>query len=265
MDESGYEDLIRAIESDDPLVRRDAARELGERAAADAVPALIRALARPTPDGAAADHPEHASRAAAAVALGRIGDPGAAEALLDAISDPFNLGTAASTALGRLKPPPLAELVAATCDPNPWRRARAVSALGEIGGGAAFDAMVVLLADPNDAVCRAAAAAFEKLRDPRAVAPLVELLANRSRSTFVRSYAAMSLGALKDPAAVEPLVGELGSEDALMRRAAARALARIDDPRSRDRLVDLAASDPDKTVRDVVSRYLEPRDGQRRH
>jgi HEAT repeat protein len=263
MSDTPHDALIRALASDDPLVRRDAARALGDAAVVEAVPALIDALCRPEPDGG--DLAEHASRAAAAVALGRIGDPRAAEPLLAVITDPFNLGTAASTALGRLRPPPVDALVEATRDANGWRRARAVAALGEIGDPSAFDAMARLLADPNDAVCRAAAASFEKLRDARAVEPLLELFGDASRSPFVRSYAAMALGALKSPSAVDALTTALESDDTLLRRSAARALSRIDDPRSRERLADLAASDPDRTVRDVVRRYLEPRAGQRRH
>jgi HEAT repeat protein len=255
--------LISALRSDDALARRDAARELGDARVTAAVPALIEALRRPEPEDK--DLHEHTSRAAAAVALGRIGEPSAAGALLEAIADPFNLGTAASTALGRLKPPPVEALVAATRDSSPWRRARAAAALGEIGDRSAFDAIARLLADAEDAVSRAAAAAFEKLRDPRAVEPLLALLADASRSTFVRSYAAMTLGALKDPKAVDALLAELQSHDALMRRSAARALCRIDDPRSRDTLARLAAEDPDKSVREVVLRYLQPRPGQRPH
>lgn len=257
--------LIDALDSADPLERRDAARALGEARAQAAIPALVAALGRPMPEGLDADSSEHASRAAAAVALGVIGDPRATDALLEAIADGFNVGAAASTALGRLQPPPVDRLVEALADPTSWRRARAVMALGEIGDRSAFEAMRPLLDDREDVVRRATAAAFEKLRDPRAVAPLVELLADTSVSTFVRSYAAMTLGALKDAAAVEPLVCALDSDDALMRRAAARALCRIDDPRSRERLQQVAATDPDTSVRDVVRRYLEPRPGQRSH
>src|SRR6185369_4503427 len=101
------EELIEKLRSEDPLERRDAARALGEAGAVEAVPALVEALARPLPEGLENDHPEHTSRAAAAVALGRIGDPRAAAALLVAIADPFNLGSAASTALGKLVPPPV--------------------------------------------------------------------------------------------------------------------------------------------------------------
>ncbi len=262
------QELIEQLASDDPLLRRDAARELGERRTASAVPALIAALSRPMDverDTDTTDHPEHTSRAAAAVALGLIGDPSAASALLDVIDDGFNLGTAASTALGRLKPPPIDRLVEATRDTGAYRRARAVAALGEIGDRSAFDAMVVLLDDSDDVVSRAAASAFEKMRDPRAVGPLVRLLESANRSSFVRGYAAMTLGALKDPVSVEPLLAALDSDEVLLRRSAARALCRIDDERSRDRLAAIAADDPDRTIRQIVTRYLEPRPGQRQH
>jgi HEAT repeat protein len=229
--------LIVRLRSGDPVVRRDAARELGERGERAAVPALVEVLRRAPPRGAAESHPEHASRAAAAVALGRIGDPSAAAALLEAIADPFNLGNAASTALGRLSPPPVAELVSATSDPDPWRRARAVMALGEIGDASAFGTMAALLQDPDEAVQRAAASAFEKMRDPRAVTPLMRRLAREGASACSSN----------------------------LRRAAARALCRIGDPRAAEALARLADHDPDQTVRQVVSRYLRPREGQRGH
>lgn len=265
MSDESIEELIAKLSSEAPLVRREAARALGALEAKAAVSALVEALRRPVPDGLEADNPEHTSRAAAAVALGLIGDPSAAGALLEAIADPFNLGTAASTALGRLKPPPVEALVEALSDANPWRRARAVAALGEIGDTAHFESMARLLADPEDAVRRAAASAFEKLRDPRAVAPLVALISDATVSDFVRSYAAMALGALKDAAAVDALLAATESSDALLRRSAARALCRIGNAKADGRLRELADTDPDKSVRQVVLRYLEPREGQREH
>lgn len=255
---------IAMLSDPDPHVRREAARALGEAGVREAVGALCTLLERPA-EATDESHPEHTARAAAAVALGRIGDPAAAEALLHAIADPFNAGTAASTALGRLVPPPVGLLVEATRDTDPWRRARAVVALGECGDPAAFDAMVALLDDPDVAVRRAAAAAFGKLRDLRAVAPLVALLSRPEESAFVRSYAAVSLGSLKDRTSVDALLAALDAQDPLLRRSAARALCRIDDPRSRERLEVMAVEDPDKSVRQIVDRYVNPRPGQREH
>ena len=255
---------IAQLSDPDPHVRREAARALGDAGAREAVAALCALLDRPT-DGKDESHPEHTARAAAAVALGRIGDPAATDALLHAIADPFNAGTAASTALGRLNPLPVDRLVEATRDADPWRRARAVVALGACGDASAFESMVALLDDPEVAVRRAAAAAFGKLRDPRAVAPLVALLSRPEESTFVRSYAAVSLGSLKDRTSVGALVAALDSQEPLLRRSAARALCRIDDPRSRERLEAMAVEDPDKSVRQIVERYVNPRPGQREH
>lgn len=257
-------ELIRQLADEDPHVRRDAARALGEAEAKEAVAALCALLVRPAEE-VDESHPEHTARAAAAVALGRIGDPSATDTLIQAIDDPFNAGTAASTALGRLVPPPVEKLVAATRDASPWRRARAVVALGECGDAGAFPAMVALLDDPEVSVRRAAAAAFGKLRDPRAVAPLVSLLQRSDEATFVRSYAAVSLGSIKARESVEALIAALDAADPLLRRSAARALCRIGDPRSNERLADLAVADPDNTVRQIVERYLNPRPGQREH
>jgi HEAT repeat protein len=251
-----FEDLVEQLNSADPAKRRDAARELGVLGDARAVPALVEALRSTALDDDDEDLMAHASRAAAAVALGRIGDPRAADALLAACADPFKLGSAASTSLGMLRPPPLDALVAAARGENSWTRARAASALGEIGDPRGADVLLVLLRDSEDVVKRAAASACEKTRDPRAVAPLVALLVDESTTSFVRIYAAMALGAIGDRAAVDSLMDQTASPDSNVRRAAARALGRIGDPRSRALLERLAASDPDKTVRDVVAKYL---------
>jgi HEAT repeat protein len=250
------EDLVAVLGTGDHAGRRDAARELGVRGDPSAVPALIAALRRRPDAGADEDPLEHASRAAAAVALGRIGDPRATDALLEAASDPFKLGSAASTSLGMLVPPPIEALLDATRSDDPWLRARAASALGEIGDPSAVDVLIALLRDPQDVVRRATASAFERLRDARAVEPLVDLLVDETTSSFVRIYVAMALGALNDRSAVDALMNETRSADSNVRRAAGRALGRIADPRSRAVLEDLARNDPDKTVRDVASKYL---------
>jgi HEAT repeat protein len=250
------EELIASLKSDDAARRRDAARELGMRGDPLAVPALIDALRRPSQAHGVEDPVEHASRAAAAVALGRSGDASATEALLEAAADPFKLGSAASTALGQLQPPPVESLLQAARSTDKWLRTRAASALGEVGDPRAVDVLIALLRDEENVVQRAAASAFERLRDPRAVTPLIDLLRDPTTSSFVRIYAAMALGALGDPAAVEVLTAQVESPESNLRRAAARALGRIADPCSRGLLDRLAAEDPDKTVRDVVAKYL---------
>jgi len=255
--------LIDLLDSDDPGIRRDAARELGIRGAAEALPALMSAL-RPRhssgDDDREEDLLEHSARAAAAVALGRIGDADATPALLDAARDGFKLGSAASTALAQLEPPPIEALLRATSSENRWLRARSASALGEIGDPRGFDSLVRLLRDPEDVVRRAAASAFEKMRDPRAVDPLVDLLDDATTSNFVKIYVAMSLGAIGDRSAVSSLLRETGSTDSNVRRAASRALCRIGAPETRAELARLASEDPDKTVRDVIAHYLSKTD-----
>lgn len=263
--ETEIAEQIQLLSHSDPHVRRDAARALGEAAAREAIPALCELLAPPASGLDEESNSEHTARAAAAVALGRIGDPSATDALIAAIADPFNAGTAASTALGRLSPPPIERLIEATRDANAWRRARAVVALGEAGASSAFDAVVALLDDPEASVRRAAASGLERLRDPRAVEPLVGVLAREDEASLVRSYAAVALGAIKDRSSVEPLMRVLDSPEPLLRRSAARALCRIDDPRSRARLEAMTIDDPDATVRQIVDRYISPRPGQRQH
>ena len=83
------------------------------------------------------------------------------------------------------------------------------------------------LAYKKDAdVRRDAAFRLEKIRDPRAVEPLIGALADKQWE--VRMYAADALGEIGDPRAVEPLIGAL-NHDAEVRGHAAHALGKIGD------------------------------------
>jgi hypothetical protein len=89
-----------------------------------------------------------------------------------------------------------------------FTRARAVTELGKTGGPQAPERLVGLLRDDKSAIVRGnAALALGRMREPRAVEPLIEAV-NR-RDWLLQSAAAEALGALGDERAVEPLLRAL--------------------------------------------------------
>ena len=142
-------------------------------------------------------------------------------------------------------------LVRALGDGNDDVRDRAAEALGQLGDRRAVEPLVRALADRDNYVRRAAAEALGRLADPRAVERLVRALAdgdNDVRCAAAEALAALGepkwaqwvkgegddfrrLGASKDREAVEPLVWALADGDNDVRRAAAKALAALGEPK----------------------------------
>ncbi len=141
--------LVRALQDDNPLVARDAARALGAlgRLAAPSVPALMMALAH---------HDEHL-RIYAAEALASIGPQAAAATpdLTNLLNDPAaGVRWAACEALAALGPPAAAavpRLIDALKDEFLMVRICAAGALGHIGAKAAeaVDPLRAAAADPS--------------------------------------------------------------------------------------------------------------------
>jgi HEAT repeat protein len=98
--------------------------------------------------------------------------------------------------------------------------------------------------DKNTDVRRAAAEALGKIKDPRAVGPL--LSAFKDEHPVVHREAADALGKIGEPA-FEPLLSALKDEDWHVRRGAAEALGEIKDPRAVEPLLS-ALKDEDLAV-----------------
>jgi HEAT repeat protein len=81
--------------------------------------------------------------------------------------------------------------------------------------------------DKNASVCRSAIEILGKLKDKRAVPPVISALWNTSAE--VRRAAADALGQLEDGRAIEPLILVLGDSREQVRRSAADALAVLED------------------------------------
>ena len=143
----------------------------------------------------------------AAMALGRIGDARAVEALEEALKHK-----------------------------NEYVRDVAALALGEIGDAKAVEALIVALKGETASVRENAAKALGQIGDARAVEALEEALRGEA-SLYVRRNAAEALGRIGDSKAVEALVEVLrgGHED--VRMAAAEALGRIGDSKAVEALI----------------------------
>ncbi len=134
--------IVTALQDGDPSMRRQAARQLGTRAAKDAVPPLAKLLENDA---------DRSVRFHAATALGRIGDPAAIESLLAGLKEP-DLFTryATFTALNRIgKAQPKSWATIATglaSDQTPVREGT-LFAFRETYDPAAIDALAGFAAD----------------------------------------------------------------------------------------------------------------------
>lgn len=112
-------------------------------------------------------------------------------------------------------------------DTNKDKRRTAVMKLGLMGGDQAVRALInAVQNDHEDLIVRGRAALMlGKLRDPRAVEPLIRALDAPGFQTPI--FAAEALGKLGDPRAIEPLVMVLAVSRDKMRDTALQALERL--------------------------------------
>jgi HEAT repeat protein len=216
--------ILAALESNDPIARASAARQLGMAGPMGVWNKLLAAL----------DDPDPAVRLVAADALGRIDDPAAVPGLLIAINHPseqVRLGSA--RALGMMQVEAAVEpLRAMLLQGEGLETSTAAEALGRIGGKAATEALLATLADSEPTGrWHVAMAALEQMGEP-AVSPLVTMLDSQDASA--RRNAAQALGWIGSSSATEALVHILKRDgDGDVRAQAAWALGEIGDPAAR--------------------------------
>lgn len=201
------EQLFNDLQAKQPAIRQRAAQQLGALRAAQAVVPLIACLR---------DRSDRV-QAAAAEALGRIGDPHAVTALLHSFK-----GETYGLTDGEGSPSQYFMIVAS-----------AAKALGMIGDTPAVEALLKQLRVDNplsDEGSAAAAVGLGFVRDPRALPALINAL--RSSSHFVRSQAAEALGRLGDPHAAEALIVALRDRSWTVQLAAATALGDLGNSRA---------------------------------
>ncbi|MBI5181596.1 MAG: HEAT repeat domain-containing protein [Nitrospirae bacterium] len=148
------------------------------------------------------------------------------------------------------------------------QRKKGANNLAEMGKRAAPAApfLMELLRDDNDGVREHAALALGKVKDPRAVEPLIEALKVDDEDDDVRRNivfalgdigdpsAAEALGKIRDPRAIEPLIAalpliaEFNFQEKLIGKNAAWSLGKIGDPRAVKPLI-IALKDEEKGVK----------------
>jgi HEAT repeat protein len=208
--------LIAAFnESESPKVRLYAIQELAafEGPEADVMGTLIQAMS----------DPDATVRLGVAKALGTIGDPNAADALMAALGDPAS-----------------------------QVRAAAARSLGAIEAKSAAPALCALLADPAEEVAIAAAGALGEIADPVALDPLIRIVKSDNVSAGLYEASANALARMKDPRAVPGLIGLLASKEDQIRWAAVDALGNLRAPEGIQPLSLLAREDPNPQNREAA-------------
>src|SRR5437667_142946 len=229
------EPLVGCLASTNWIVRMHAAKALGNlgdvRAVRHLIPLLIDSV--------------KAVRVDATDALARIGRPALATLLAALRHEEWILRLHACEALGKIG---AEEAVSPLCevmlhDRDAAVRQDAAKALGSIGHPAAFEALAKAVADLS--VRPYAVDALGKLKDPRAVPILVDVVAGKNRLANARRvavcgdesgaldveemevqiFAVGGLAAIGDDRAIEPLIRAL--RDTTLRTAAASALSRM--------------------------------------
>ena len=174
--------LCELLDADDVKLRRRVVEALGTVGDGSARLALERVLQR--------DHADEV-RAAAAKALGDLGDPAAIGALTTALHETSEVRLKALIALSRFKStnvhPVIRQMLV---DPLPQIRYQVAGLLGEIGDAEAISDLEQLVADDDPLVKRAALKSLESLGDQRTEAAIIKACRKSARAR--RSGSAVS-------------------------------------------------------------------------
>ena len=165
----------------------------------------------------------------AAEALGEIGDSGAVEPLIAALKNDEYSGVRwkAAEALSKIGAPAVEPLIGALSHDDDDVRWKAAIALGEIGDPRAIEPLIILLCDEDRFVKSHAALALGAIGEP-AVNPLLRAL--REGDGNLRWGAAIALGKIRDPRAIEPLIRALADKYENVRAESASSLATMGKP-----------------------------------
>jgi HEAT repeat protein len=264
------DELIGQLEAGGYHERKYAAEKLGEVRDPIAVPAILQTLKKPQESTDV--------RAAAAHAIGKIGDWNAIPELLNAyeIHKGFvdvPIVTAVGEILGRTSPDDdrsrevfsnAVNWLIEIAQERDFRsrdfqtlcrmRTTAVEALGQSRDPKVIPALTKQLTDDlcfDDA--RAAARALRHFNDPQVIEALIQAAGNKNIADGIRLAAVESLTELADPQAVDTLIQivEDQSEYYQTRREAARALGRIGDPKAIEPLIRTLKSERESVTSEI--------------
>jgi HEAT repeat protein len=247
--------LIDALKDEDAETRWSAAQALGGLAPTAAVGPLVEPLCAVLnkPHGVDND-----LREAVARALGFLGDPAAVTALVTGFGYyPRSVKTTTHYAILRIGPAAIGPLVAELGNENREFGLSDVKCgiarvLGEFGDATATEPLLELIASNDQAVCEAAIFAFDGIKDPRAVEPLVKVL--RERRDWAKALAASALSEIGTPA-LDSLVALLDNQESpTVRFFALSALGELGDPSATDAVRNLLS---DTDIGEKASKTLE--------
>jgi HEAT repeat protein len=224
-DPDAEEGIVGALDDDDPRVRRAAVEALSPTPSVKAAKALAKAVARWTLPGS-----EGAREAALEVLVGLADELNAVEYTQVVVQ------TRRGDGLGDEERAAIRRLFAA--DSGPVAEIFARELVQQLGDGDELDRRLV----------RETLTAMGSI----AVGPLVSALGDAAR----RDAAVTALGAIRDPRAVLPLIDLLAHGEADAKPTAARALGQIRDPRALEALV-RASGDRQTDVRDAALEALD--------
>ena len=209
--------LIHALRHKDPKIQYDAAEALGEIGDILAIEPLITALTHNELSGV---------RWKAAEALSKIGAP-AVDALVGALRHiDDDVRWKAAIALGEIGDQrAIGPLISLLCDEDRFVKSRAAYALGLIGEPA-VEPLIFALREGDGNLRWGAAIALGKIRDLRAIDPLIRALADKYEN--VRAESAKSLAAIGKPA-LGQLVRFLQNSDRSVRIEVVTALGELKD------------------------------------
>jgi HEAT repeat protein len=235
--------LIKALAYKDPAVKIAAADALGPLRDPLAVEAL----------GELVKDPDTGVRRAAVRALAARGGARVVPAMLAAMQDPDpGVREAASQAVFKRL----------LTDPDQDARRDTVTGLGQLRPAGATEPLMKAAQDPDESVRVAAIKALAALGDPAAVIPLLGTMVQEQRraratgrsSPAIERAASQALDALCNEAAIDVLRRALGHEDADVREAALKRLARIGKPAVET--LEATLDDPDPVIARTAARGL---------
>lgn len=249
-DEKTVEVLIEKLEDRDPAFRLHIVRALARLGDERAVPPLVKRL----------DDKVLEVRIAAASALGALESRNAVDPLLKKLEETpkkdssVELQKQIIVALGKIGDNKALDAILSILDsPYPDIRKHAAEALGNLGDERAVPSLVEKLADIGPEVRNASAYALGKIGDKQAVSPLLGML--KEKDPELRITAVYALGTLKAPQAISPLINMLDDDNPWVRKCAAEALGKSGDKRAIEVLVN-KLNDIDPEVRRIAAGAL---------
>jgi len=224
MSQSGtpLELLLRDLASPNYRVRWKAVQGLGEARDPRALEPLLGALKDRLPT----------IRIAALSGLGRLRDRRAIETVIAMLDDPDSkVRTSAAAALKKFGKAAHLPMLEAYRGGDVRARFVLLSALGRINTPAISELLIAALDDPQVEIRLEAARVLGVRKDQRAVARLLQAVAEGGPYQF---FYIQMLGEIGDPRAFEPLQALLTAREFMLRREVVTALRKIDNPRAVD-------------------------------